>query len=182
MIRQLQSLDKRMATHIRRTFGKGIQIVVALYVSLSEEVAARYPAAAAARAAGVPPIAEKLEPIVVPRIHGKMAAFICHGIVQLNAHLSGHDHWNAAFKAEIVATELQFHVGRPSQAVDQAATVERDFCRSAKDSLPWNAEKNIEKISHTEYSQRRKNWGGLPNGARMNAKMGKMLFKELRRL
>jgi hypothetical protein len=56
------------------------------------------------------------------------------------------------------------------------------MCRSVKDNLLWIAEKKIEKISHTKYSQRRKNWGGLPNGARMNAKMGKMLFKELRRL
>jgi hypothetical protein len=69
-----------------------------------------------------------------------------------------------------------------SQAVDRTATVERDLCLSVKASLLCIAEKNIEKISHTEYSQKRKNWGGLPNGARMNAKMGKLLFKELRRL
>jgi hypothetical protein len=56
------------------------------------------------------------------------------------------------------------------------------MCRSVNYSLLWIAVKKIEKISHAEYSQRRKNWGGLPNGARMKAKMGKMLFKELRRL
>jgi hypothetical protein len=51
-----------------------------------------------------------------------------------------------------------------------------------KGSLLWIAEKKLEKISHTEYLQRRKNWAGLPNGARISAKTGKMLFKELRRL
>jgi hypothetical protein len=182
MIPQLQSLDERMATYIWRTFEKGIQIAVAFYVALSEEVARRYPAGAAPRASGVPPIAEEMEPIVVPRMYGKMAALICHAIVQLNAHLFGHKHWNTGLDVEIVAKQLEFHVGGPSQAVDRAATVERDICRSVNDSLLWIAEKQIEKISHTEYSQRRKNWGGLPNGARMNAKMGKILFKELRRL
>jgi hypothetical protein len=91
MIQQLQSLDERMATHIRRTFEKAVQIAVALYVALSEVVAGRYPAGAAPRAAGVPPIAEEMEPIVVPRMYGKLAALICHAIVQLNAHLSGHE-------------------------------------------------------------------------------------------
>jgi hypothetical protein len=182
MIRQLQSLDERMATHIQSTFEKGVQIAVALYVALSEEVAGRYTAGAVPRAAGVPPIAEEMEPIVVARMYGKLAALICHAIAQLNGHLSRHEHWNTGFKAEIVAKEFQFRVGGPSQAVDRAAMVERDMCRSVKDSLLWISEKKIEKIWHTEYSQRRKNLGGLLNGARMNAKMGKMLFKELRRL
>jgi hypothetical protein len=73
MIRQLQSLDERMTKHIRRTFQKGVQIPVALYVALSEEVAGRYPAGAAPRAAGLPPIVEEMEPIVVPRMYGKIA-------------------------------------------------------------------------------------------------------------
>jgi hypothetical protein len=157
MIRQLQSLDERMATHIPRTIEKSVQIAVALYVALSEEVAGRYPAGAAPHAAGVPPIVEEMEPMVVPRMYGKMAALICHAIVQLNAHLSGHEHWNTGFNAEIVAKVSQSHVGGPSQAVDRAATVEPDMCRSVKDSLLWIAEKKIDKISHTEYSQRRKN-------------------------
>jgi hypothetical protein len=158
MTRQLQSLDERMATHIRRTFKNGVQIAVALYVALREEVAGLYPADAAPRAAGVPPIVEEMEPIVVPRMYGKMAALIFHAIVQLNAHLSGHEHWNTGFNAEIVAKEFQFPVGGPSQAVDRAAIVERDMCRSVKDSPLWIAEKKIEKILHSEYSQMRKNW------------------------
>jgi hypothetical protein len=108
MTRKLQSLDERMATHIRRTFEKGVQIAVALYAALSEEVAGLYPAGAAPRAAGVPPIAEEMEPIVVSRLCGKMAALICHAIVQLNAHLSGHEHWNTGFNAEIVARNSSF--------------------------------------------------------------------------
>jgi hypothetical protein len=87
-IRLLQSFDERMAKQIRRTFDKCVQIAVVLYVALSEEVAARHPAASAPRAAGVPPIAEEMDPIVVPRIYGKMATLICHAIVQMNAHLS----------------------------------------------------------------------------------------------
>jgi hypothetical protein len=59
-----------------------------------------------------------MEPIVVPRMYGKLAAVICHAFVQLNAHVSGHEHWNTGFNAEIVANEFQFHVGGPSQAVD----------------------------------------------------------------
>jgi hypothetical protein len=111
-----------------------------------------------------------------------MATLIFHAIVQINAHLSWHEYWNTGFNMEIVAKGFQFHVGRSSQAVDLAATVERDLCLSVKASLLCIAEKNIEKISHTEYSKMRKNWGGLPNGARMNAKMGNLPFKELRRL
>jgi hypothetical protein len=153
-----------------------------IYVALSEEVAARYPAAAAPRAAGVPPISEEMEPIVASRLYGKMAALICHAIVQLNTHLAGHEHRNTGFNAEIVAKEFHFHVGGPSQAVHRAATVERDLCHSVKDSILWIAEKKFENISHAGYSQRQTNWVGLPNGAGMNAKMGKMLFKERRRL
>jgi hypothetical protein len=126
MIRQLQSLDEGMTMHIRKTFEKGVQIAVALYVALNEEVAARYPGAGAPRGTGVPPIAEEVEPVVVQRIYGKMAALICHGIVQLNAHLCGHYHWNTSFNAEIVAKEFDFHVSRQSQAAYRAATVERD--------------------------------------------------------
>jgi hypothetical protein len=92
-----------MATHLRRTLEKGIQIAVALYVALSEEVAGRYPADAAPPAAGVPPIAEAMEPIVVPRMYGKVDALLYQAIVQLNAHLSGHEHWNTGFNAEIVS-------------------------------------------------------------------------------
>jgi hypothetical protein len=115
-------------------------------------------------------------------MYGKMAALICQAIVQLNAHLAGYEHWNTGFNAEIVGKEFQFHVCGPSQAVDRAATVERDLCHSVKDSIRWIAEKKFENISHAEYSQRRTNWVGLPNGARMNAKMGKTLFQERRRL
>jgi hypothetical protein len=64
-----------------------------------------------------------------------MAALIRHAIVQLNAHFYGHQHWNTGFSAEIVAKEFQFHVGGPSQAVDRAATLERELSRSVKDSL-----------------------------------------------
>jgi hypothetical protein len=81
MILQLRSLDERMAAHILRAFEKGVQISVALYVALSEEIAARYPTAAAPRAAGVPPIAEEMETIVVTRMYGKMAALILHAII-----------------------------------------------------------------------------------------------------
>jgi hypothetical protein len=39
--------------------------------------------------------------------------------------------------------------------------MERDMCRIVKDSLLWISEKKIQKISHTEYSQRQKNWAGF---------------------
>jgi hypothetical protein len=89
-----------------------------------------------------------MEPIVVPRMYRKLVALICHAIVQMNAHDTGHEHWHTGFNVDIVAKEFHFHVGGPSQAVDRAATVERDMCRSVKDSLVDCREEDREDIAH----------------------------------